>query len=629
MIVHNSFNEIYRKPLGAIVENTKVEFFLKTDENYDTVSFRIWTQEDMEKRYDMKYTGTGFKTELEFENPGTYWYYFILNKEGKTYYYYCKDGYTGGEGWSGEEPRGSFQVTVYSKALRTPEWFTKSIMYQIFPDRFNRKEPIGSYTGARNIHFNWNEKPNFLDTGSSNYDFFGGNLRGVAEKLDYLQQLGINVIYFNPIFQSSSNHRYDTGDYMKIDSMLGNERDLSELISKGKKLGIEIVLDGVFNHTGSDSKYFNKYGHYEGIGAYQSKDSEYYSWYKFDSFPNSYESWWGIDTLPNVNENDKSFKDFIYGAQNSVIKKWMELGIKGWRLDVADELPNDFLEGFYARTKEFDNEAIVIGEVWEDASNKRSYGSMRKYVQGKQFDSIMNYPLRKLIIDFLAYGYFEEGADHREIDAYELSQKLLNLYNNYPRSIFYSLMNFLSTHDTNRIMTIFSEAPNERTMSKKNQCNYVPTMQQIEIATKRLKIAWAFIISMPGVPCIYYGDEIGMFGYRDPFNRGTYPWNNVNKELVNFFSKMNRYRKEIIPLTMGDLEVVYAKEDVIGIQRKYKNEVIVFLMNRNKIKSTSIVIDSRYRYMDIESGGVISPNDKNKMTIDINSLSYKLLRKII
>lgn len=440
--------------------------------------------------------------------------------------------------------------------------------------------------------------------------------------------MGINVIYFNPIFKSSSNHRYDTGDYTQVDTMLGSDKDLSELISNGKKLGIDIILDGVFNHTGSDSKYFNKYGNYEEVGAYQSKDSKYFTWYKFEEFPDSYESWWGIDTLPNVNEYNMDFKNYIFGAEDSVFEKWMKLGIKGWRLDVVDELPDDFLEGLYAKVKEIDKEAVVIGEVWEDASNKRSYGNMRKYVQGRQLDSIMNYPLRKLIIDFLAYGYFEEGANHRSIDAYELSQKLLNLYNNYPKPIFYSLMNFLSTHDTNRIMTIFSESPIDQTLSKKDQSNYIPSVDQFELAIKRMKIAWAFIITMPGVPCIYYGDEIGMFGYRDPFNRGTYPWGNVNKELLDFFTKMNKFRKEIIPLSMGDFDVIYAKNDVIGIQRKYKNEVIVFLMNRNKTNASSVIIESRHKFIDIESEEVISLNNKNEINIDITALSYKILKRI-
>lgn len=628
MIYHNSFNVTYREPLGAVPVSSTVKFFLKLDSKCESVSFRLWTHEEKEKRYDMKKVEDGYEINMDFEYSGSYWYYFILNLEGKLLFYCCKDGFTGGEGVVADEPRGSFQITVYNSDLKTPNWFKKSIMYQIFPDRFSKKDPIGPYEGARNIHFNWNEKPNFLNTGSSNYDFFGGNFKGVIEKLTYLKELGIDVIYFNPVFESPSNHRYDTGDYMKIDSMLGDEKDFEELIVKANELGISIVLDGVFNHTGSDSRYFNKEGHYDEIGAFQSKDSRYYSWYKFDAYPNVYESWWGIETLPNVNENDVSFRNFIYGSETSVVNKWMKLGVKGWRLDVADELPDEFLEGFYRKTKELDKEAVVIGEVWEDASNKRSYGRMRKYVEGKQFDSIMNYPIRKLIIDFLAYGYFEEGANHRNIDAYELSQKLLNLYNNYPKEIFYSLMNFLSTHDTNRIMTIFGEAPNERTLSKKEQSVARFDTEQLDLAIKRLKIAWAFIIAMPGVPCIYYGDETGLYGYRDPFNRSTYPWGNENKELIGFFSTMNRYRKEITALSDGNFEILYAKDDIIALQRGYKNDIVIFIMNRNQIKSNSVLLDSRYNFMDVETGNTINHNDKNKITIDMNALSYKLLKKI-
>lgn len=627
MIIHNSFLENFRKPVGAAEKNHKIEFHLLTDEGYDKVTFRLWTIKDAEQLYEMGKTEGGFHISLAFDEPGTYWYFFILTKSSKVSYYCCKEGFTGGEGFLCLDPRASFQITVYDPSIKVPHWLLGGIMYQIFPDRFCRKEPMGSYTGARNIHYNWNEKPNYLDTGSSNYDFFGGNLRGVIDKLDYLKQLGVNVIYFNPIFQSASNHRYDTGDYLMVDSMFGSEKDLEELITKGKENGIAVVLDGVFNHTGSDSRYFNKFGSYDEIGAFQSKESRYFSWYKFMNHPHDYESWWGIDTLPNINEDEPAFQRFIYGNEASVVTKWMQLGIKGWRLDVADELPDDFLEGFYRRVKELDPEAVVIGEVWEDASNKRSYGKMRKYVGGKQFDSIMNYPLRKLIIEFLAYGNNEEGGGHREIDGEEFKWKLMNLQHNYPKPIFYGLMNFLSTHDTNRILTLFSDSPYDKSLSKKEQCNFIPEPQKLELGIKRLRIAWAFMIAMPGMPCIYYGDETGMFGYKDPFNRGTYPWGSENQELIGFFSRLNQYRRDRRSLTEGDLEIIYGKGDIVGIRRCLKRDEVLFFMNRSRNKSTSVSIPSRYSFMDVESGEVFTPDSKHQLVVDMKVLSYRILQR--
>jgi cyclomaltodextrinase / maltogenic alpha-amylase / neopullulanase len=628
MIYHNSFNEEFRFPLGAVPEGTEVVLYIKTDENFDSCLLRLWTHDDKETLYPMEKVNMGFKIKANFEKMGICWYYFILSKDARSTFYCCRENYTGGEGKITASFEGSFQVTVYDRNLKTPDWFKNSIMYQIFPDRFNRKGLFINNDKTRDIHFNWYEKPNFTPYGAPNNDFFGGNFVGVKDKLLYLKELGIDVIYFNPIFESASNHRYDTGDYMKIDYTLGSEEEFKELVDYGRTIGINIILDGVFNHTGSNSRYFNKNGQYEDAGAFQSKESPYYNWYKFESFPDKYECWWDFETLPNVNENDESFRKFIYGSEDSVISKWMDMGVKGWRLDVADEIPNDFLEAFYASVKEKDKDAVVIAEVWEDASNKRSYGKMRKYVQGKQFDSIMNYPLRSLIIDFIAYGYNEEGTSHNNIDAYELNQRILNLYNNYPMDIFYSLMNFLSTHDTNRIMTVFEGWEYEKSLSKKAQSDYVPTKEQIDKGIKRMKLAWAFIASFPGVPCIFYGDEIGLTGYKDPFNRGTYPWGNENIELLDFFKEINKVRKENIVLVLGSFKPLYFKEDIYAFERSYKNESIIFLMNRNEIKSGSVMIDTKYTYMDIKSGQTFGPMYNEKIAIDMKPLSFKLIRKI-
>ena len=274
-----------------------------------------------------------------------------------------------------------------------------------------------------------------------NNDFFGGNIRGILEKLDYLQSLHVTVLYLNPIFRSFSNHRYDTGNFMEIDPTFGTEEEFARLVEECRKRGIRIMLDGVFNHTGDDSLYFNKYGRYPGVGAYQSKDSKYYAWYNFIHYPEKYSAWWGIDNLPAVNEECPSYADYITG-ENGVIRYWLKYSLGGFRLDVADELPDEFIEKIRQAVKAADPEAVVLGEVWEDASNKIAYSKRRKYFWGKELDSVMNYPLKDAIIQFILSG-----------DTSLFRQTVAMLRDNYPKSVLDSLMNILGTHDTARILT--------------------------------------------------------------------------------------------------------------------------------------------------------------------------------
>ncbi|MDM8129838.1 alpha-amylase family glycosyl hydrolase, partial [Paraclostridium benzoelyticum] len=246
------------------------------------------------------------------------------------------------------------------------------------------------------------------------------------------------IIYLSPIFESQSNHKYDTGDYKNIDPMFGNEEIFKELISEANKKGINIILDGVFSHTGDDSVYFNKYGNYDSVGAYQSQDSPYISWYKFENYPQKYDCWWGVKSLPNVNETETSYIDYIIKGDNSVIKKWMGYGVKGWRLDVADELPSKFIEELKSETLKLDKESILVGEVWEDASNKISYDERRKYLLGDQLNGVTGYVFKNIFVDFLNY----------KIDSNDVYNSLMTIKENYPKESFKSNLNILCTHDT-------------------------------------------------------------------------------------------------------------------------------------------------------------------------------------
>ena len=291
--------------------------------------------------------------------PGIVWYYFIIHSGGAVSYYGNNPEGTGGLGAAAATPPPSFQITVHFPDAATPDWFKNAVVYQIFVDRFFNGHAGGSITNCKKgslLHPYWNDAPVYVrerETGRIlAYDFFGGNLAGVMAKLPYLKNLGISAIYFNPLFEAPSNHKYDTADYKTIDPMFGSNDIFRELCEKARQMGIAIILDGVFSHTGSDSIYFNKEGNYPEPGAWQSPESPYYSWYRFKKYPDEYESWWGVDALPNVNELEPSYRDFIIHGQDSVLKHWMKLGAKGWRLDVADELPDQFIREFRQVMKE-------------------------------------------------------------------------------------------------------------------------------------------------------------------------------------------------------------------------------------------------------------------------------------
>lgn len=476
-MIHDSQLEFFRSPFGAVCCNEKLILRFKIEEAVepDRVVLRLWQDEIGERKIPMELVGDPvgnllYKVQVTApQTPCIVWYYFIITIQDKVYYYGNHSDGLGGCGWLYEQEPPAYQITVFKEGAVTPQWFKESVMYQIFPDRFY-KEPEGSFVPhapkGSVIHVHWDNTPYYIrdvDTGRiMSYDFFGGNLRGVIDKLPYLKELGIGVIYFNPIFASSSNHRYDTGDYKTVDAMLGDNEIFSQLCAKAKEYGIAVILDGVFSHTGSDSIYFNREGTYPEVGAYQSKQSPYYNWYRFDEFPNKYESWWGIDTLPNVEENEPSYIDFIIEGKDSVIKHWLRLGAKGWRLDVADELPDEFIKRIYKAMKDVDPNSVLIGEVWEDASNKKSYGKLREYLQGEELDSVMNYPFRNIVLDFML------GV----IDAPRVHRSFMNLAENYPVENFYAMMNLIGSHDVPRILTLLGEAPSTENMTTAKQAKY-------------------------------------------------------------------------------------------------------------------------------------------------------------
>jgi glycosidase len=344
-------------------------------------------------------------------------------------------------------------------------------------------------------------------------DLFGGDLPGVTEALPYLKGFGVSLIYLNPVFEAYSNHRYNTADYLKIDPALGTDEDFRELVTRAREFGVRVILDGVFSHTGDDSVYFNKYGRYEGLGAYQSKESPYYSWYTFSDYPAHYRSWWGFDTLPEVNEEKPDWIDFIIEGDDSVFNMWTRRGAAGFRLDVADELPDDTISRMRRALKAADPEAFLLGEVWEDATTKQSYNVGRRYALGGELDSVMNYPFANHTKGFLL-GW---------LDAFAYMRFLVSQSQNYPKEMYYSLMNLLSSHDVARIRTVLATGADGKGMSREDQAEF--TISDVDDARGEalVRCAAALQYSLPGIPVIYYGDEVGLHGLLDPFNRGTFP----------------------------------------------------------------------------------------------------------
>ncbi len=557
-MIYNPLDKFYKSITGAVRVGEKVKFRVKGC--FDSVLFVVrkdWTDDYVS--FPMLKEGEYFYIDYTFTDSGLFWYKFEIDS-GE--FIGLNDQYVGKISSTPTE----FQLTVYDADYHTPDWLKGGLIYQIFPDRYNcsgeRKE---SFEG-KIIHADKSDTPIFLPDEKGvvqNNDFFGGDLKGITLKLDYLSSLGVTAIYLNPIFKAYSNHRYDTGDYMQIDELLGSKNDFIELIEKAKLFGIRIILDGVFNHTGDDSLYFNRYGNYDGDGAYQSEASPYYNWFKFIKYPDLYESWWGIKTLPATDKQNEEFLQFITG-ENGVLDYWTKLGIGGWRLDVVDELPAHFVEKIRSAVKNVNSDAVVIGEVWEDASNKIAYSVRRRYFQGKELDSVMNYPLKDAILNFVKTGNCNQLC-------YVIKEQL----DHYPKIVLDTLMNILSTHDTFRLISALGDV-NVDGMSKSQMADISLNKEEYTKALARVKLASLLSYTLCGVPCVYYGDEVGMQGYKDPLNRKFFEWDKVGCELNKWYKKLGKIRQSYSAFATGDFAEVYAKDGLYVFKRSaFDNELLI------------------------------------------------------
>ncbi len=574
---YDSQNTVYRSHIGAVVSGTtlKLRLLLHTDARVTGAYLRIRQDDsdftDSRQMFPCSQIDDYIVYECSIQPAeGLYWYDFVYNSDYGTYF--VKKTNTSLGIYTQKDEGLCWQQTVFESDFTTPEWLQGGIIYQIFPDRFcNSSSPKSGIPTDRYICNDWSAQPEYRQNDPIKYlgnDYYGGDLKGICEKLPYLKSLGVSCIYLNPIFEAHSNHRYNTADYSKIDPMLGTEDDLKELCAKAKDFGIGIVLDGVFSHTGDDSVYFNRLGRYGNGGAYNDYNSPYHSWYKFDRFPDRYASWWGISTLPETNEDDTSFSEFITG-ENGIIRKWLRCGISGWRLDVADELPDGFLDKLRTAMKTENPDSYLLGEVWEDATNKISYGYRRRFLRGRQLDSVMNYPFANAIIDFV------RGADAKYIN-----RTVLDILENYPPQAVALLMNHIGTHDTPRALTALSRDNNaggDRAWQSGQRINE----DQYPYAVSLLKLAAAIQYTLPGVPSLYYGDEAGVQGYGDPFCRSTYPWGHEDIELIEFYKNLGIIRRECSAFQNGAYIPHTADGGILAYERRANNSAAFIAVNRS------------------------------------------------
>ena len=579
MLYHDSYDPQYRVPTGPVKAGGRMTLRFMCDESPE-VLLRTWN--GSEAFYPMARVGESlYEASITVpETPMLFWYDFVIrHADGETHYGTSYDE-LGGVGACYEGQPHSYQVTVYDPAYDTPEYLRRGVVYQIFPDRFfkdkngqkGRMRKIAAAHPEATFHESWDEAPTLdIDPENSDnraLDFFGGTLRGIKQKLDYLEELGVTVLYLNPVFRARTNHRYDTGDYAEIDPILGDEAAFEELCRAAKARGMHVMLDGVFSHTGADSKYFNRFGRYDTLGAYQSTESPYYDWYHFDQFPDQYRSWWGFYTLPAVEKNHPGYRSYLLNERDGVMPGWVKRGACGWRLDVADELPMDLLREMRSALKKADPEAVLLGEVWEDASNKIAYGVPRCYCLGDTLDSVMNHPLRRAVIDF-----FTGSAD-----ANHLRRVILHQQEVYPAPFYYSLMNLLGSHDRVRILNALCGWDREGAiqMDRAEARKVSLGKRELKTAKKRYLEALRLLCALPGAPTVYYGDEVGMTGMADPWNRAPMCWDGQDEKLRGEVARLMNKRRNTPVLQTGFLTVEAPDADTLCITRFARDGVDVF-----------------------------------------------------
>lgn len=618
--IFDSRDTKFRSPFGAVAEGTQVHFRICLPRYLSCSAARLIVHNELtgeDETDNMFWCGMEgwdaewWEVDYTPQTASLYYYWFELESPssaravGKTW---------AGKGELTANPS-AWQLTVYEKDFETPDWLAGGIMYQIFPDSFCRSGEAHEKVPSDRVVHEWGSEVHWQNDWDGTYrtnHYFAGDLAGIESKLDYISSLGVTCIYMNPIFESQENHRYSTADYTKIDPMLGDVEDFRRLCKAAEKRGIRIILDGVFSHTGCDSVYFNKFGRYDPVGAYNSEQSPYRSWYNFRRWPDDYDSWWGFITLPELHEVDPGVMEFLNG-KGGVVQRWLGEGSSGWRLDVADELPDEFLDALRSAAKDKKKDAVIIGEVWEDASNKTSYSVRRRYLLGKQLDSVMNYCFKDAIIGFLT-GV--EAAASMEI--------IMNVLENYPPQVVRLLMNLIGTHDTERAMTVLAGEPSHGCGRDWQSCHFL-SPEQRQWGTQRYKLAAVMQYTLPGVPSVYYGDELGMEGYKDPFNRASFPWGREREytELIEWHRMLADIRKGCDCFSGADFTTLEAQGRYMAYVRSGEHDKVLVAVNAGEFDHV-MLLPEEFIGAQCPLGGY---TDGKYLCVSGNSAAVLILKK--
>lgn len=593
------FNPINNKlPKGACAKGSNVSYTLKVAKfiGLNLAYFVMHKDGENDTRIEMTKDHADERyfymtCSVKYDDPGFYWYHFEVETSSGNFTLVRDDDFNLKMGPGGN----NYLQLVIASESSVAKNFRKGIIYHIFVDRFCRSGQVTARKGLKLID-DWS-KPIELEYNEAgervNFNCYGGNFQGIIDKLSYLKSLNVGTIYLSPIMEANSNHKYDVADYSKIDSMFGDQELFETLIAKAKRLGMTVIIDGVFNHTGSDSVYFNKNGRYRTVGAYQSPNSKYYSWYTFNKYPDDYSCWWGIKTLPQTEENS-GFFDYIAG-RNGIIEKYMAMGIGGYRLDVVDELTNNFLHAICQAARRVNPKAMIIGEVWEDASSKISYDERKNYFLGGNLDSVTNYPMKNAILDFVKHG-----------DVKTFVNTINLIKDQYPKAIQNNLMNILDTHDTARALTYLGL---DDGINPKQNISLTP--EQRDRARKLLKLATIMQYTVMGIPTVFYGDEAGLEGTGDPYCRATYPWGSEDSELVEWYKQLGELRNNPV-FANGELNIKYAQNGVIAYERGNGDFKAIIIINRGEKPFEFTLMRTMSNYFTNEhiSGKITVPCDE-------------------
>ncbi len=649
----DSKDEAYKSQFGAVEEGQNVTFSIDTGLDATSAMLIVKGKEliNVEMKAIEKDGKKKWSADIAFDEYGQYEYFFAVYYGSYVQIYCDDDDYYGTGHLTSLSDLNPYDLMVYKKGYHTPDWIKNGVIYQIFPDRFfngnkeNDKNQLSS-RGETDYEFvkdwyalpenpeqeksNPAEYPSNAFKGDSNWsnEIYGGDLKGIVDRIDYLKSLGVNVIYLNPVFSSISSHRYDATDYTKIDPILGDMGDFDELVKIAEKNDMHIILDGVFNHVSDDSIYFDRYYKFVGqdgkLGAYpywafvydymkensvtqeqaETKakehfkqlgvtDFSYTEWFQVQNAymqdengknvtdgigqragkpVYTYEGWWGYDSMPVIKSTNGSeyqtgnWADNVIDGSNSVTQYWIKKGSSGWRLDVANEVSDETWQHFRKSVKGLNSDAVIIGEIWDDAT---------EYILGDMYDSVMNYVFRNAVLEYARGGNAKDSV-----------RKLERIRERYPKEAFYAMMNLVGSHDTARLLSYLDGVDDDR--NQKDIAHAFPSYEQTSMEAKQRQYLVAMIqMTYAGAPTIYYGDEAGMTGADDPDNRRTMIWGEGNKELVEWYATLANIRSKYQALRTGSVRPVELEDTALmAYERSEKEETLAVITNNASTDKT-------------------------------------------